>query len=575
MDDVSTLDPAGAGSCSSIGSPFRTVSEALHDAARRFADHPAVVGDRHISFAELESESAVLARSLLYLGVGHGDRVAVMAGNRADWPVVAAAVWRIGAVLVPLNVRLREPEVVDALRRTAAVCLFTDCEAVGADAATPGWRWGGPIADWPYSQVPMLRRIVVLRHANWATPQSPSPVLSDASGVVAFDEFVAGAPSVPEAVLAERERQVGPDDRMAILFTSGTSGTPKGAVLRHRAQLYSYAYWTYLAGLTEHDRFLLTSPYSNGPGMAMMIGSLLSGFVTVVVERFEPVAVLDVMVREQVTALLGPPNLYGRLLDAARMRDAVPSLRIAVVGLATVPASLIRRLRDEWTVETVTNAYGSTETTVISMTRSADPAAVVEQTCGRAVPGVEVRIVADDGTNAPAGTVGEIAVRSPSVITEYWNDPVASAAAIDADGWYRTGDLGVLDDRGHLRIAGRRREVFIVSGYNVYPAEVEAAFVRHDDVVAAAVVPVTLGGLGEIGVAFVVTDAHSSTTADALRAWADQVMASYKVPRHVIVVTELPLTANAKVDRQALMNRARAYVAEVTDAARLPGETAP
>jgi acyl-CoA synthetase (AMP-forming)/AMP-acid ligase II len=267
--------------------------------------------------------------------------------------------------------------------------------------------------------------------------------------------------------------------------------------------------------------------------------------------------VLARVAQERVTVLPGPPTLYQSILDhPARRRHDLSSLRVAVTGAADIPVELIRRIEDELPFSTIITGYGLTEAGTVTATSPEDDPTTVATTVGRARPGFEVRIVEGDGRHSPAGHTGEIVVRGRTVMAEYLDDPDATRETLSEDGWLHTGDLGVIDDRDCLRIVGRAKDMLIVGGFNVYPAEIENALLRHPDVRQAAVIGVPDQRLGEVGMAFVVTRSGDRATGRQIMAWCREQMANYKVPRAIEVVEELPINATGKVVKDALRDQA-------------------
>jgi acyl-CoA synthetase (AMP-forming)/AMP-acid ligase II len=521
-----------------------TLPAALADAVAHDGDAVAVIdGDTQLTFADYDEQSLAVARALIAAGVDAGDRVALWVPNRWEWPVLCLGVWRAGAVVVPINTRLRGLEAADMLERSEAKLLFAVPEHDGAALLTLLHEArGAPAAEGrAFASLPALVTTVVLDPGEGT------------EGCVTFAAFLATASRVPPAAVVAREEALDADDVAEVLFTSGTTGRPKGVVLGHQQLLRSYWDWSGIAGLARGDRFLLTSPYSHGPGInGNLVASLLRRFSSVLVDGFDPDAVLDLMARTHVTAMLGPPNLYARLMVAAG--DRQPTLRLALLGMATIPSELMARLRDEWAVGMLCNAYGAIESTVVSMTRPDDPPEVVERSSGRALPGVELRVVDDHGDDVAPGVAGELLIRSFAVMQRYWNAPDATAEAIDADGWFHSGDVATRDADGNVRIVDRMKDVFNVSGFSVYPAEVASLLLEHPGVHHAAVVPVPGPGGGEVGVAYVVP-AAGGVDPDELLAWAGRSMASYKVPRHVVLVDEIPVASTGKTDRAGLQRR--------------------
>jgi HIP---CoA ligase len=521
-----------------------TLPAALADAAARRPDTTAVVdGDTRLTFADYDQRSLVVARALAAAGVEPGDRVAVWLQNRAEWPVICLGAWRAGAIVVPINTRLKGIEAADMLRSTRAKVLLTLPRLLGNDYLTMlHGELGGPAGGRPFADLPELRL---------ATHLDDGP---GTEGCVPYQDVLAMADDVDPEVIAGREAALRSDTPAELLFTSGTTGRPKGVILGHQQLLRSYWDWSGIVGLHEHDRFLLSSPYAHGPGInGNLVASLMRRFASVVVDVFDAPAVLDLVLREGVTAMLGPANLYARLMAAAEAGGRpTPRLRLAILGMAAIPPELIARLRHEWSVELICNAYGAIESTVVSMTRPDDPPEVVERSTGRALPGVELRVVDGNGDDVPPGEPGELLIRSFAVMQGYWEAPEATAEAIDAGGWFHSGDVVTRDEAGNVTIVDRMKEVFMVNGFNVYPAEVEGLLLRHGGVAHSAVVAVPDEGTGEAGVAFVVPKPGTTLDAGEVATWARSAMASYKAPRHVVVVDELPVAATGKTDRKRL-----------------------
>jgi acyl-CoA synthetase (AMP-forming)/AMP-acid ligase II len=352
---------------------------------------------------------------------------------------------------------------------------------------------------------------------------------------------------------------VEPDDLSEIMFTSGTTGAPKGAMLRHGTTTHVFTTYVEILGLARGDRYLIVNPFFHTFGLkAGILACLLTGATMV------PMATLDLLVamatieRERITTLPGPPTLYQTLLDHPDLAaHDLSSLRLAVTGAAMVPVELIRRMRQELTFTTILTAYGLTESTgVVTMCRRDDDVETIATTSGRAIPGVELRVVASDGTPQPPGSPGEVQVRGYNVMAGYHGDAEATTSAIDPDGWLHTGDVGVLDERGNLRITDRTKDMFIVGGFNAYPAEIENMIMRHPAVAQVAVIGTPDDRLGEVGMAFVVPRRNATIDPATLVEWCRGEMANYKVPRQVRVVDALPLNAAGKVLKYELRKEA-------------------
>jgi acyl-CoA synthetase (AMP-forming)/AMP-acid ligase II len=529
-------------------------------AAARFGPAEALVdGDVRLSFAELEAETLRVTEAAMAAGITPGDRVAIWAPNMAEWVLAALGLVGAGAVLVPLNTRFKGPEAAYVLRASRARALFSVRGFLGID-------YPAMLGD---EDVPDLERIVLLRDdggpLSVLTRTDEVPIfgwhefLSGADGVVEGEGNVVGVPTDEHAARAAWQAVAG-TDLSDIIFTSGTTGRPKGAMTTHAQTLRTFATWASIVGLAEGDRYLIVNPFFHTFGYkAGIIACLMAGATMVPEPVFDVDRVLERVAAERITMLPGPPTLYQSILDhPRRAAHDLSSLRLAVTGAAAVPVELVLRMRDELTFTTVLTAYGLTESTgVVTMCRQGDDPEVISHTSGRAIPGLEVRIVDAAGAEARPGEPGEIVVRGYTVVAGYFEDPDATAEAIDVEGWLHTGDIGVMDDDGNVRITDRLKDMFIVGGFNAYPAEIEGTLLRHTGVSQVAVVGVPDERMGEVGCAFVVArpGADAAALEKELPAWARDRMANYKVPRHVEVVEALPLNASGKVLKAELRRR--------------------
>ncbi|WP_018655170.1 AMP-binding protein [Actinomadura flavalba] len=513
-----------------------TIPRMLRDQAEGHPDAEVVAsGAARLTLRELADGARGVARALLALGVERGDRVAVWAPNGPDWVVAAYGIWDAGAIIVPLSTRFRGLEAAGQLRACGASVLlvaegFLGTSYLGmlAEAAGP------PTDERPFAGLADLAHVAVLDGGpRWAA-------------------FLACGARVPDAAAERRAASVGPDDLAEIMATSGTTGAPKGVMLHHVQLLRGYWDWAEIVTLGPGDRYPIIAPFSHGFGLnAGLLACVLRRATMLPIAVFDPGELLDLVERDRVSVLAGAPPMFWQLLDRLDGRD-VSSLRVAICGAAAVPPELIRRLRDRAGVERMINAYGLMEGTVVSMTRAGDPVEVVAATTGRPVPGVRVRVVDDAGADTGVGEPGEILVGGYGVMRGYWRDPARTAEAVDADGWLRTGDIGTLDADGNLAIVDRKKEMFIVSGFNAYPAEIEALLLRCPLVGRVAVIGVPDERHGEVGWAYVVPAAGTSPAPDDVIGWARANLSNYKVPRRVIFVDDLPVNANGKIDKPAL-----------------------
>jgi acyl-CoA synthetase (AMP-forming)/AMP-acid ligase II len=522
---------------------FLTIPGALRAAAGHFGDQAFVVdGPVTLTFGELATEVGRVAGALMAAGIAKGDRVAIWAPNGWRWIVAALAAQSAGAAIVPINTRFRGEEAAYVLGKSGARVLFTATDFLETDYVALLRAAGRAL--------PALQRIVV------ATGAAPG-------GTDDWDAFVAEGVSVRASDVDARARAVDGDDLSDVMFTSGTTGHPKGVMCTHAQTLRAFRDWGDIVGLREGDRYLVALPFFHSFGYkAGWLACLMAGAVVVPLAVFDVNAVLDHVERHAITVLPGPPSLYQTMLARPETRTRrLASLRLAVTGAAAIPVDLVGRMRDELGFQTVLTGYGLTEATGVStLCRPGDVPETIATTSGRAIPGVEVLVVDDEGREVPRGTPGEIAIRGYTVTMGYFDDAAASAAAVDASGRLRTGDIGVMDVRGYLRITDRKKDMFIVGGFNAYPAEIESVLAKHPAIAQVAVVGAPDARLGEVGVAFVVARPDARVDETELVAWSRERMANYKVPRRFVAVPGLPTNATGKVLKYRLRETAKEIV---------------
>lgn len=549
-DDVSDVtDPRG-------DLQWGTIPGLVEDAAARFAASEVLV-DAHgpggatvrMTFDQLAEEVASASSAVLANGIERGDRVALWAPNCAEWVVAALGAVGAGALLVPLNTRYKGAEAAYILRQSGARLLFTvrgflgtDYPALLAEAVSEG------------SPIPDLERVVVLRTGDDAPSQA-----ARGDQVVDWESFLREGACVPADVAAGRTASITSGDLSDVLFTSGTTGHPKGAMTTHGQTLRTFATWAEVVGLRAGDRYLVVNPFFHTFGYkAGILACLMTGATVVAEPVFDVDVLLERIAAERITVLPGPPTVFRAILDHPdRSAYDLSSLRLVVTGAAPVPVELVEQLRTELGVETVLTAYGLTEATgTVTMCRRGDPAEVVSGTSGRAIPEVEVRIVGATGDEVERGEPGEVVVRGYNVMRGYFNDADATDDAIDTDGWLHTGDVGVMDPEGNVDITDRLKDMYVTGGFNVYPAEVEEVLRGHPGVAQVAVVGLPDARMGEVGCAVVVAAAGApDDLEEELVALARERLANFKVPRSVETVTALPVNAGGKVLKRELRDR--------------------
>jgi acyl-CoA synthetase (AMP-forming)/AMP-acid ligase II len=525
------MTPGGQQRYDSVSAQPRTIPQVLNRIADEFPDRAAVVtDDRALTYAQLRAEVRRAAAAMIDLGVNVGDRVAIWSPNTWHWVVASLATTYAGAVVVPLNTRYTASEAADILARTETPLLIGMGQFLGADR----------IAELDRDALPALRHVVRV------------PVQDgDADSVASWDAFVARGTDVDAA--DARALAVGPDDVADILFTSGTTGRSKGVLCAHRQSLDAPAAWADCGELTSDDRYLCINPFFHNFGYKAGILTCLQRGATLIPQlTFDPERAMRAVQDHRITVLPGPPTIYQTLLDHPKRGDYdLTSLRFAVTGAATIPVVLIERMQSELDIDIVLTAYGLTEASGFgTMCRSDDDAVTVATTSGRPIADFELRIDAPGGAEDPAS--GEVLLRGPNVMLGYLDDPEATAAAIDADGWLHTGDIGNLDAAGNLRITDRLKDMYICGGFNVYPAEIEQVLARIDGVAETAVIGVPDERLGEVGKAFIVLKPGADLDEQTVITRAREHLANFKVPRSVAFLNALPRNPGGKVVKPQL-----------------------
>lgn len=511
-----------------------TIPALVFESAQRYAGRSAIEEQGVcIDYAQLPQLALEVCRSLLACGIEAGDRVAIWAPNQSEWVLAALGIHFAGAIVVPINTRMRGSEAADILARSRTRILFVVGQFLGV--------------DYPAMLEPQrpatLERIVVLD----GSPPRPSDL--DWKG------FLSGGRAISEDSARARALAVRPTDISDLMFTSGTTGKPKGVMNAHGQSLRAFSEYARVIGLEAGDRYLVVNPFFHSFGYkAGWLTCLLAGATILPHPVFDAEAVFRRVERDRVSVLPGPPTLYLSMLAHPNLAQTnLKSLRVAVTGAAAIPPVLIERMRNELGFSVVTTAYGLTECGgLATICDPSDDAETIATTSGRAIAGTEVRIVDQHNQPLPVGEAGEICLRGFHVMQGYFEDPQATAEAMDEDGWLHTGDIGILDQRGYVRITDRLKDMFIVGGFNCYPAEIEAGLMEHPDIAQVAVIGVPDPRMGEVGCACVVLRPDSELDEATLIAWARKNMANYKVPRYVRFVSDLPMNASNKVMKNEL-----------------------
>ncbi|HCN63552.1 MAG TPA: fatty acid--CoA ligase [Pseudomonas sp.] len=512
-----------------------TLAQLVFSSAEQFAGRTAIEENgESIDFAQLPERVMAFTRSLMAMGIQVGDRVGIWAPNSTDWILAALGIHCAGAVLVPINTRMKGLEAADVLERSGCRLLFIQQRFLEVDY---------PDMLAPHRPA-SLEHLVVLEGDR---PQSPADLT--------VTQFLRSAAIIDAQSARRRALAIGPDAICDLLFTSGTTGKPKGVMSAHGQNLRAFREYAKIIGLVPGDRYLIVNPFFHAFGYkAGWLTCLIAGATILPHAVFDPEQVFQRIARERISVLPGAPTLYLSLLAHPQLKQTdLSSLRIAVTGSASIPPSLIERMRNELGFAVVTTAYGLTECGgLATICDPQDSAQVIAGTSGRPIAGTEVSIRDPHNLALDAGQTGEICLRGFHVMQGYFQNPEATREAIDTDGWLHTGDVGRLDEAGNLIITDRLKDMFIVGGFNCYPAEIEAALIRHPAIAQVAVIGLADARMGEVGCACVVLREGAELDEGQLIAWSREHMANYKVPRRVCFLSALPLNPSSKVAKNEL-----------------------
>ncbi|HEY8516583.1 MAG TPA: class I adenylate-forming enzyme family protein [Candidatus Binatia bacterium] len=500
-----------------------------------------------LTYAGWDRRSDALAAGLAELGMRKGDVLALLLPPRVEYALCYLAAAKIGVITTGINPRFGDGEIEFILRDSGARAVVAIARHGERELASLARRLG--------ARIPTLEHVFVV-DGDVEQIDACSCSRDPSVRVPALAPFAALEGDDPTRRPPHVE--LSPDDVVALVYTSGTTGRPKGATFTY-ANLDAVRETRHELLQEYGERALATgTPFSHVGFMTKIVANISGAQTTVLLESFKARTVLETIERERVSYIGGVPAQYSLILmDPELERFDLSSLRTGAIGGAPFTPELVRQIRERLKIELVTR-YSCTETAVGTGSRPGDTEEQLATTVGHASSIVELRVVDDARRPLPPGEVGEVAIRSPAVMRGYWKQPEATAEVLDADGFFYTGDLGVLDEQGYLRLVGRKKEMYIRGGYNVYPVEVEAVLGEHPAIAQAAVVGVPDPVLGERGVAFIVPrDPATPPDADEVRAFVARHIADYKVPDRVVVCAELPLTPGMKVDKTALAARAQ------------------
>lgn len=531
---------------------MRTLSQVLSETTRAFPQRDAIIDQGcKISYQELNERVNQLARGLIELGVRKGEKVGLWMPNVPKWVIAYFAIARIGAVVVPMNTRYKSHEVHYILQNSEATTLFMADTFVGIDYR----KMIGEVRE----NLPGLKHIIVSGEKG--------------SDMHTFDEVVAlGTSHLDDGKIDKREAICDPRDNVFILYTSGTTGNPKGAMLSHHNIAENARQVTQVLHTSEKDTFLLAVPFFHCFGCVMgIMGAITWGASLVPMSVFKAKEALELIEEEEVSILYGVPTMFVLELEEYRKgkddgsQYDVSSLRTGIMAGAPCPVEVMRGTMEELGCN-VSIAYGLTEASpVITMTGFDDSLERRVETVGKALPGIEVKITDDDRWSLPPGEMGELTCRGYNVMLGYYKMPGKTAEVIDEEGWLYSGDLATVDEEGYVKIVGRKKDMLITGGFNVYPAEIEEYLFTHPKVQNVSVVGVPDKVMGEVAIAHIIPREGMTIDPQEIVDYCMGKIANFKVPRYVEIVDEFPITQSGKIQKFRLREVAK----EALEAGRL------
>jgi len=503
-----------------------TIPNVLERAAAQWSDQIAVEdGSERLTYAELLENARQVARALIANDVKAGDTFSIWAPNIHEWIWTAIGGHMVGAILVPLNTRYKGIEASDILKRSNAKILFTVTDFLDTD-------YPALLQDQDCGN---LEKIVLLRGA--------------AQSCIGIDDFIVTGSNTSDEQLNALRSAIKPADISDIMYTSGTTGAPKGVLSAHGQVVAITKEWSRAVGLNQNDRYLIVNPFFHSFGYKSgWLACLVTGATILPEAVFDTHKILKRIESDQISMLPGAPTIFQSILnDEALDTTDLSSLRCAVTGAASVPVELVRDMKNKLGFSHVYTGYGLTECVVVSICRDGDDFETIANTAGKPLQSTELKVVDENDNQVATGELGNIKVRGYNVMQGYHNDAKATANTVDIEGWLDTGDIGWQDENGYVKVTDRVKDMFICGGFNCYPAEIENLLLRHPNILDVAVVGVADERMGEVGQAYIVCkDADSANDAE-LYDWSRKHMANYKVPRQFHFVSELPRNASGKV----------------------------
>ncbi|MCW2746925.1 MAG: long-chain fatty acid--CoA ligase [Nocardioidaceae bacterium] len=514
---------------------FVNIPNSIHQVSAKYADMLAIVDDGlEWDYAELDRQMLRAIRAAMAWGIKPGDRIGVYSTNSARFILAALAIQGAGGIMIPLNTRFKPDEIAYILERGGASGLIAEAPLQGRHYVE-ALRESAPDLE-------AIKHVITIDDL-------------DLEDCTTWTDFLALSDQVSEADALASIEAIKPDDVSDVLFTSGTTGYPKGVPFTHAQSLRGYGDIGTRFGYGAGDKLLLIPPFFHALGYKSgWFAALLKGSVVLPERVFDSLHMIERIQNEKVTMMIGPPTVFNDLLNMANRDDFdISSLRLVIPASSNVSNELMVRMREELGIAHVITGYGLTEASAsVSCVSFDDDPAVAGDSSGRPLPGVEVTVVDELGNPVPTGEKGELLVSGYVVMSGYWDDPNATAETIDPQGRLRTGDIGTVDANGFVRVTGRKKDIIIVGGFNAYPAEIERVLMQYPGIAEVAVVGVPDERMGEVVCAFVVELPGQPLDREALVVWAKDKMANFKVPRYVEILSALPKNPSMKVLKNEL-----------------------
>ena len=506
----------------------KSIPQLLEDAYRNFPDKEALYDGKHrFTYREMEMISTEIASGLSLLGVKKGDRVAVTLPVWSEFVLIFFAIAKLGAILVPFNTRYREDEAEYVLNHSGAKIVFFPKE---------------------YDQVDHLSQIQSIK-SRVETIEHIISVRFESDGMMSLEHLreLGRENEFQHAKIDVKE------DVFAFVYTSGTTGKPKGAMLTHSSLVDINVSCSTAIETNHNDTILHLTPYFHIMGISAILRVLICQGKAVLMESFRAERALQLIDQEKITIHPGvPTNFILELNHPALKKYDLSSLRLALMGGAPCPVEIVKRVREELGCAVLVS-YGMTETSpYLTYTSINDDDITQSETVGRALPNVKLKVVDEQRREVACGEVGELACHTIGIMKGYYKMPEQTKEVIDDEGWYYTGDFATKDEKGYIRIVGRKKDLIIRGGYNIYPGEIEEVFYTHPDVLEVSIVGVADSVLGEVSCAAIMLKPGRHVTEEELQSFIKPKVADYKHPDHIVIVNEFPKTPTGKVKKHEL-----------------------